>query len=45
MNEKECNRCGQGTEPFKHGICPRCKYNNWIVDFENNMLINRFRKN
>jgi len=31
---KNCITCGQGLEPFKHGICRLCGENNWIIAFE-----------
>ncbi len=31
---KNCITCGQGLEPFKHGICNLCGENNWTIEFE-----------
>jgi len=31
---KDCINCGQGLLPFKHGKCPLCKVNNWIIKYE-----------
>lgn len=31
---KNCITCGQELQPFKHGKCPLCKADNWIIQFE-----------